>query len=51
VTLGGKALTVNFADMNTLTFSTPALSAGAQQLILSNPDGEAVSLDAAFAAE
>jgi hypothetical protein len=50
-TLGGKALTVVFKDKNTLTFTTPALSSGAQQLILTNPDGENVSLDAAFVAQ
>jgi IPT/TIG domain-containing protein len=50
-TLGGKALTVAFKDKNTLTFTTPALASGAQQLILTNPDGESVSLDAAFFAQ
>jgi hypothetical protein len=50
-TLGGKALTVIFKDQNTLTFVTPALTSGAQQLVLSNPDGESVSLDAAFVAQ
>jgi hypothetical protein len=29
---------------------TPALSAGPKQIILTNPDGESVSLDAAFSA-
>jgi hypothetical protein len=47
-TLGGKVVTVNFKDKNTLTFTTPALTSGAQQLVLTNPDGESVSLDAAF---
>jgi IPT/TIG domain-containing protein len=51
VTLGGKALTVAFKDQNTLTFTTPALSSGAQQLVLTNPDGETVTLDAAFLAQ
>jgi IPT/TIG domain len=50
-TLGGKALTVAFKDQNTLTFATPALTSGAQQLVLTNPDGESVSLDAAFVAQ
>src|SRR6202795_1902335 len=49
-TLGGKALTVVFKDKNTLTVTTPALSSGGQQLVLTNPDGESVSLDAAFVA-
>ncbi len=50
-TLGGKTLAVTFKDMNTLTFVTPALSVGAQQLVVTNPDGESVSLDAAFLAQ
>jgi len=50
-TLGGRALTVSFNDKNTLTFTTQALSAGAQLLALTNPDGESVSLDAAFVAQ
>jgi hypothetical protein len=50
-TLGGKVLAVTFKDKNTLTFTTPALASGAQQLVLTNPDGESVSLDAAFVAQ
>jgi len=50
-TLGGKSLTVSFKDINTLTFTTPALNSGAQELVLTNPDGETVSLDAAFLAQ
>jgi len=50
-TLGGKPLTAVFKDKNTLTFTTPALSSGAQQLVLTNPDGESVSLDTAFVAQ
>ena len=50
VTLGGKPLAVTFKDMNTLTFTTPTVAAGAQQLLLTNPDGESVSLDSAFTA-
>jgi hypothetical protein len=46
--LGGKQASVTFKDMDTLTLVTPALAAGAQQLVLTNPDGETVSLDAAF---
>jgi hypothetical protein len=49
--LGGKTATVTFTDMNTLTITTPALSTGPQQLVLTNPDGETVSLDAAFLAQ
>ena len=50
-TLGGKSAAVTFTDMNTLTITTPQTSTGAQQLILTNPDGESVSLDAAFLAQ
>ena len=51
VTLGGKSANVTWKDMNTLTFATPAVSPGLQQLVLTNPDGETVSLDAAFLAQ
>jgi len=47
---GGKTVSVAFKDTNTLTFTTPSLAAGAQQLVVTNPNGESVSLDAAFAA-
>jgi hypothetical protein len=50
-TLGGKSASVTFKDLNTLLITTPALSAGPQQLLLTNPDGESVSLDAAFVAQ
>ena len=50
-TLGGKAVTVTFKDKNTLTLTSPVLTSGAQQLALTNPDGESVSLDAAFIAQ
>jgi hypothetical protein len=50
VTIGGKAAAVTFKDMNTLTVVVPSVSAGAQQIVLTNPDGESVSLDAAFTA-
>lgn len=47
-TLGGKQTTVSFQDANTLIPTTPLLSARPQQLVLTNPDGETISLDAAF---
>ena len=50
-TLGGKSAVVTWKDMNTLILVMPAMSAGPQQLVLSNPDGESVSLDAAFVAQ
>jgi len=49
-TLGGTATTVTVNDMNTLALTTPPLTPGPQQLVLTNPDGESVSLDAAFVA-
>jgi len=51
ITLGGKSLTVSFKDVNTLTFTTPTVAAGPQQLVVTNPNGESVSLDAAFTAD
>jgi hypothetical protein len=50
-TLGGKPATVTPIDLNTLTLTTPAINTGPQQLVLTNPDGESVSLDAAFLAQ
>jgi hypothetical protein len=44
-------VTLTFKDKDTATITTPALPSGAQQLILTNPDGESVSLDAAFLAQ
>jgi hypothetical protein len=37
--------------MNTLVLTTPSVPAGAQQLVLTNPDGESVALDVAFIAQ
>jgi len=51
VTLGGKAAQVTFKDMNTLIVATPTLNAGPQQLVVTNPDGESVSVDAAYVAQ
>jgi hypothetical protein len=50
-TLGRKTTTITVKDMNTLVLTTPALTSGPQQLVLTNPDGESVSLDAAFLAQ
>ena len=49
--IGGSPAAVTFKDMNTLTFVTPALAAGSQQIVLTNPGGETYSLDAAFLAQ
>ena len=43
VSIGGKSAAVTFKDANTLTLMTPAMK-------ITNPDGESVSLDAAFTA-
>jgi hypothetical protein len=51
VTIGGKSVSVNFQDMNTITVLAPSLPAGAQQLALTNPNGETYSLEAAFTAQ
>jgi hypothetical protein len=51
LTIGGKTATVTFKDMNTLTFSTPPLAPGPQQIVLTNPNAETYSLDAAFLAQ
>jgi IPT/TIG domain len=50
-TLGGKSATLSLTDMNTLILTTPAVPTGPQQLVLTNPDGESVSLDPAFQAQ
>jgi hypothetical protein len=50
LTLGGKSVAINFKDMNTLTFITPATTSGPQQLTLTNTSDECVSLDAAYTA-
>ena len=50
VTIGGNSASVTFKDMNTLTVVTPALTTGPQRLTITNPDGETVSLDAAYIA-
>jgi WD40 repeat protein len=50
VSIGGKNAVTTFKDANTLTFVVPALRSGSQQIQLKNPDGETVSLDAAFTA-
>lgn len=48
VTIGGKTAAVTLKDMNTLSLTTAALGAGPQQIRITNPDGQSVSLDAAF---
>ncbi len=50
VTINGKAASVTFKDSNTLLVVTPALTPGPQQITLTNPGGETISLDAALIA-
>lgn len=50
LTINGKAATVTFKDVNTLSVTVPALASGPQQVTITNPDGESVSLDAAIIA-
>jgi DNA-binding beta-propeller fold protein YncE len=48
VTLSGKSATATFVDINTLTVTTPPLSPGSHQVLITNPNGESYSLDSAF---
>jgi len=50
VTIGGKSAATTFVDINTLTVTTPSLTAGPQQILITNPCGDSYSLDAAFTA-
>lgn len=48
VTIGGQAAIALLVDPNTLQVTVPAGSAGAAQMIVSNPDGESYRLDDAL---
>ena len=48
--INGKSASVTFRDANTLLVTTPSLAPGPQQIVVANPDGETISLDAAFTA-
>ncbi|GAC1702591.1 MAG: hypothetical protein NVS9B4_08310 [Candidatus Acidiferrum sp.] len=48
VTIGGKSASATVKDLNTLTLIAPALTTGAQQIVVTNPSGESSALDAAF---
>lgn len=50
LSINGKPATVTLKDSNTLLVVIPALTPGSQQISITNPDGETVSLDAAFVA-
>jgi hypothetical protein len=47
ISINGKSASATFKDASTLLVVTPALTAGPQQITITNPDGESVSLDAA----
>ncbi|MCU1239496.1 MAG: hypothetical protein JWO71_222 [Candidatus Acidoferrum typicum] len=48
VAINGKSVATTFKDINTLTVTTPPLTAGPQQIVITNPDGNSYTLDAAF---
>lgn len=50
VTIGGKPASVSFKDASTLTVTAPPLPPGPRQIIITNPDGDSTTLDAAFLA-
>jgi len=50
VSIAGTNAAVTFVDKNTLTATTPAMTAGAQRILLTNPDGETAAADALFTA-
>jgi hypothetical protein len=41
---------ITFKDINTLSVVAPSLTPGPQQIVIANPDGETVSLDAPITA-
>lgn len=49
-TIGGEKAAVTFKDSSTITLVTPTLSQGPQQVVVTNPNGESLALDAAFTA-
>jgi hypothetical protein len=52
VTVGGQPATgVKFLDANALSAVTPALPAGAHDVVVTNPDGQSVTSGGAFTAE
>jgi len=48
--INGKSAATTFKDMNTLTVTTPQLTAGPQQIVITNPVGNSYTLDAALTA-
>ncbi|HVO56277.1 MAG TPA: IPT/TIG domain-containing protein [Dongiaceae bacterium] len=50
VTIGGQPANVSFVDMNTLKLTAPAVASGLQRVVVTNPDGESVVLEAGYTA-
>ncbi len=50
VAINGKSAATTFKDMNTLTLTTPPLTPGPQQIVITNPVGNSYTLDAALTA-
>jgi len=48
VTINGKSAAVTFKVPTLFLVVIPSLTPGSQQIVITNPDGESVSLDAAF---
>ena len=50
VSINGKPAIVSFKSVNMLTVVTPSLTPGPQRITIANPDGEAITLEAALTA-
>jgi hypothetical protein len=50
VAINGKSAPAIFKDINTLAVTTPPLTPGPQQILITNPDGNSYTLDAALTA-
>jgi IPT/TIG domain len=50
VFINGQSAPTTFKDMNTLTATTPRLTPGPQQIVITNPDGSSYTQDAAITA-
>jgi hypothetical protein len=48
VSINGRTAAVSFKDINTFSVLAPSLTPGPQQIVITNPDGETTSMDAAI---
>jgi hypothetical protein len=48
VSINGRTAAVSFKDINTLSVLAPSPTPGPQQIVITNPDGETTSMDAAI---